>query len=32
VQREIKAHFQNEIDRLGALIGRDLGHWLRPRE
>lgn len=32
VQREIKAHFQDEIDRLGALIGRDLGHWLQPRE
>jgi hypothetical protein len=31
-QREIKAHFQDEIDRLGALIGRDLGHWLQPRD
>jgi hypothetical protein len=32
VQREIKAHFQEEVDRLGALIGRDLGHWLQPRQ
>ena len=30
VQREIKAHYQDEIDKLGALIGRDLGHWLQP--
>jgi len=32
VQREIQAHFQGEVDRLGALIGRDLSHWLRPQE
>jgi hypothetical protein len=32
VQREIAAHFRDEVDRLGALIGRDLGHWLQPRE
>lgn len=32
VQREIKAHFQEEVDKLAALIGRDLGHWLQPRE
>ncbi len=32
VQREIRARFQHEIDRLGELIGRDLGHWLQPRE
>ena len=31
VQREIKAMFQDEIDKLGRLIGRDLGHWLQPR-
>ena len=31
VQRDIKAHFQGEIDRLGELIGRDLGHWLQPK-
>jgi len=31
VQREIKAHYQDEIDKLGALIGRDLGHWLQPQ-
>ena len=32
VQREIQAHFQGEVDRLGELIGRDLSHWLQPRE
>lgn len=32
VQREMKAHFQDEIDRLGSLIGRDLSHWLQPRD
>ena len=32
VQREIEAHFRPEIDRLGTLIGRDLSHWLQPRE
>ena len=32
VQRDIKAHLQDEVDRLGELIGRDLSHWLRPRE
>jgi hypothetical protein len=32
VQREIKAHFEGEVDRLGALIDRDLGHWLQPRK
>jgi hypothetical protein len=31
VQQEIRAHFQDEIDRLGVLIGRDLSHWLQPR-
>jgi len=31
VQKEIAAHFRDEVDRLGALIGRDLGHWLQPR-
>lgn len=31
VQREIAAHFRDEVDRLAALIGRDLGHWLQPR-
>lgn len=30
-QQDIKVHFQDEIDRLGKLIGRDLGHWLQPR-
>lgn len=32
VQRAIQAHFQGEIDRLGALIGRDLSHWLKPHD
>jgi len=32
VQRDIKTHFQDEIDRLGQLIGRDLGHWLQPKD
>ena len=31
LQRDISAHFRDEIDRLGQLIGRDLGHWLQPR-
>ena len=31
VQREIQAHFQSEIDKLGTLIGRDLSHWLQPK-
>jgi hypothetical protein len=31
VQQDIKAYFQEEVDRLGNLIGRDLGHWLQPR-
>lgn len=32
VQREIKARFQGEVDKLGQLIGRDLGKWLEPKE
>ena len=32
VQRDIQAHFQEEVDRLGTLIGRDLSGWLQPRE
>jgi hypothetical protein len=32
VQHEIKAQFRDEVDRLGALIGRDLGHWLQPKD
>jgi hypothetical protein len=31
IQHEIRAHFKDEVDRLGVLIGRDLGHWLQPR-
>jgi hypothetical protein len=31
VQKEIRTHLQGEVDRLGVLIGRDLGHWLQPR-
>jgi hypothetical protein len=32
VQHDIKARLQGEVDRLGELIGRDLSHWLTPRE
>jgi len=32
VQREIQAQLQGEVDKLGELIGRDLRHWLQPRE
>ena len=32
VQREIKAQFQGEVDKLGNLIGRDLNGWLQPRD
>ncbi|HEY8591508.1 MAG TPA: sulfotransferase [Sphingomicrobium sp.] len=32
VQREIKDRFQGEVDKLGKLIGRDLSHWLQPKE
>ena len=32
VQQQIRDHFKDEIDRLGSLLGRDLGHWLQPRE
>ncbi len=32
LQTEIKARLQDEIDHLGELIGRDLSHWLTPRE
>ena len=31
VQREIQAYFQDEVDKLGALIGRDLSHWNKPQ-
>lgn len=31
VQREIQAYFQEEVDKLGELIGRDLSHWLKPQ-
>ena len=32
VQREIQAQYQEEVDKLGELIGRDLGHWLQPHK
>jgi hypothetical protein len=32
VQREVKAELQGEVDKLAKLIGRDLSHWLQPRE
>ncbi len=31
VQREMREHFKDEIDKLGSLIDRDLSHWLQPR-
>lgn len=31
VQREIREHFKEEIDKLSMLIDRDLSHWLQPR-
>lgn len=31
VQREIQAYFQDEVDKLAALIGRDLSHWNKPQ-
>lgn len=31
VQHEIQAFFQEEVDKLGALLGRDLSHWLKPK-
>ncbi|WP_028969836.1 sulfotransferase family protein [Sphingomonas sp. URHD0057] len=30
LQREIAGHFTGEVERLGALVGRDLSHWLQP--
>jgi hypothetical protein len=32
LQLELRARLKNEIDRLGKLIGRDLSHWLVPKE
>jgi hypothetical protein len=32
LQLELRAHYKGEIERLGKLIGRDLGHWLLPEE
>lgn len=31
VQCQIQAHYRGEVDKLGALIDRDLSHWLQPR-
>lgn len=31
VQEAIRAQLRDEIDRLGVLIGRDLGHWLQTK-
>jgi len=30
LQAEIARHFEDEVVRLGDLIGRDLSHWLQP--
>ena len=32
VQRDIRDRLKGEIDHLGRLLGRDLGHWLEVRE
>ena len=32
LQTELASEFRNEIDRLGALLDRDLTHWLQPTE
>jgi hypothetical protein len=32
LQLELRARLKDEIDRLGKLIGRDLSHWLVPKE
>ncbi len=32
IQQEIRVHYEDEVERLGSLIGRDLGHWLQPRD
>ena len=32
VQHEIRAQYQEEVDKLGKLIGRDLSRWLQPAE
>ena len=31
LQEDIRSRLQGEVDKLGALIGRDLSHWLQPR-
>jgi hypothetical protein len=31
VAEDIRLHLHDEVRRLEALIGRDLGHWLQPR-
>ena len=32
LQRDIRSRLRGEIDELGRLLGRDLGHWLEVRE
>lgn len=32
VQHDIRARLKDEVEHLGQLIGRDLGHWLQPRQ
>jgi hypothetical protein len=32
VQRDIQAHLHGEVEKLSALIGRDLSDWLQPRD
>ena len=31
LQAQIRREFEGEVDRLGQLLGRDLGHWLQRR-
>ncbi|MFL6753442.1 MAG: sulfotransferase family protein [Sphingomicrobium sp.] len=32
LQADISRSFRQEIDQLGRMLGRDLSHWLQPRE
>ena len=32
VQRDIRHHLREEVEKLGSLIDRDLSHWLQPRD
>ena len=32
VQQDLRNHLKSEVEKLGELIGRDLSHWLQPRD